>query len=137
MVLSKKQAELALLDSLEKTYEEQEDFMQLTQVNKASKASFYADRIATSMPVGIQLLEMEVFPLKGKKTDYEQGDVLQYDPRSILIRGQCDNSLVYNQWIRELEQIDWASTVEHLTYKETGTSQKEFELRIVIGEPSK
>ncbi len=134
--LSRREVELAVLDSLEKSLKTQEAFIKQTQINKASKASFYADRIAASLPDGIQLVELEVFPLKGKKTDYEPGELLPYTPNTILVKGRCDNSLLYNKWLKELANQAWLSSVEHLTYKETGASQKEFELKLVIAEPS-
>ncbi|MBI1227729.1 MAG: hypothetical protein GC192_21020 [Bacteroidetes bacterium] len=137
ILLSKKLAELAILDSLEKEYKEQEDLIRLTQVNKPTKSSFFADQIAASIPSGIKLLTMEIFPLKGNKTDYEPGAVFQYEANTILLKGQCENSLKYNEWLKYLEKFSWSSRVEHLTYKEVGTSQKEFELKIIIADSSK
>lgn len=129
-------AQLQLLDSLRAQVNRQEDFMQQTSLNQNSRTSFYADRIAASLPTELQLSELEVFPMQGKARDYREGQLIRYQKNRIHIKGYCKNSLTYNQWLKTLEEMDWVERAEHLEYRDLNDRLSAFELQLLIA-PSK
>ena len=131
-VLSQKQYELSVLDSLRGQVHQQGILQMQTNIHRSSLSSFYADRIGASVPKGIRLKKMEVFPMQGKESDYREGELWQYQKDRVVIKGQCRNSLIYNEWIRALQLLDWVESVQHLTYKETNLRLKEFEMSLLI-----
>jgi Tfp pilus assembly protein PilN len=136
-VPSKRQPELELLDSLREQINQQEKLIGQTNLNHSNRTSLYASQIGVSLPDGITLQEMAIFPLIGRPTDYKNGELWQYQMDAIGIRGRCDNSLIYNNWLQSLQKLPWVKSVEHLTYKEASYTVKEFEMRILVNGPSK
>ncbi|MEL6863595.1 MAG: hypothetical protein AAFP19_04210 [Bacteroidota bacterium] len=124
--------QLIELDSLRKQVEQQEAMLKQTSVNQDTRLSFYADQLGQSLPAGIQLLELEVFPMLGRKRDYEKEDLIRYDKRRIQIKGICKSSLIYNSWIKELKELEWVEEARHLNYSDISKNLGEFELAILL-----
>jgi len=130
MMVSRHQ--LAELDSLKSQVEHQERLFQQTQVHQNTRTAYYADRIATTLPVGLQLSELTIFPMKGKKRDYDKEELIQYENDRITIKGKCENSLIYNQWIKQLQELKWISAARHVDYKDVNNALGEFELHLTL-----
>jgi len=127
------QGQLTELDALKSKLAAQENFFKATNLNQNSKASFYADQIAESVPKGIQFSILEIFPAIKKKSVFQAEEQLQqFDKETILIKGFCKSSLTYNEWLKKLKELDWIKEVNHLDYKDVDNRLAEFEMKIII-----
>lgn len=126
--------QIAELDTLKKRAQQQKKIIESTNVNQSTDLSFYADQIGKSLPEGMQLNSFNIFPMLGSERDYEQGSLIKYNSQNINIKGKCNSSLVYNKWIKQLEELDWVNKVQHLEYKDVDKTLAEFELQIIITE---
>ena len=124
-------AQLKELDVLKNSVEKQKKFLQQTQLNQNSRSSFVADRIAASLLKGLQLSALDIFPMLGKKEDYKENDLVRYSKEEVLIKGFCENSLIYNDWIKKLQSEDWVKEIQHLDYKDLNNKLGAFELKII------
>jgi hypothetical protein len=121
------------LDSLKKQIVQQQSFMQQTNINRGSRISFFADRIAATIPVGLELTELNVFPILGNRKDYRETHLVKYDKETIIVKGVCDNSNTYNEWLKKIKLLDWVRTVMHIDYKDIDEQIGVFEMKITIG----
>ncbi|MEM8910063.1 MAG: hypothetical protein AAGD05_19590, partial [Bacteroidota bacterium] len=131
-----KRSQLSELDSLRQHLEQQQRFMQESQLNQYSKASYYADQIGASLPEGIQLTALEIYPAKVKTRQEKETDWTQYAANQIKVKGQCKSSLQYNEWINRLTAFDWVQSVNHLNYRDLSQDLGSFESLINLS-PSK
>lgn len=125
-------AQITQLDTLKAKLERHQQLMQLTRVNQRTDLSFYADELGKSLSKGLKLLELNIFPMIGKDSDYNQKNLVRYHREQIRIKGQCDHSSTYNSWIKQLETLDWVNNVQHLDYKDISHQLSAFELNITI-----
>lgn len=124
--------QISELDTLKSRIERHKDLVKLTSVNQSTDLSYYADQIGQTLLKDLKLIELDIFPLQGKAKDYDKESLLKYDRQKIQVTGHCSNSLTYNKWINELEQLEWVSRVEHLDYKDLTKNLAAFELSILI-----
>lgn len=122
-----KEQKLRTLDTLQQKLNEQQGLTNLL----ASKTSYYSDRIASSMPSDIELFEMTISP-KEKQTLYDEDTPTTYDNKSIIIKGNCKNSFIYNQWLKTLKNFDWVSEVKNVNYQDINDDYSEFELKVIL-----
>lgn len=127
-----RQGQLNELDSLRNTLTAQEALFKATDLNQNSKASFYSDRIAASVPKGIQFSLLEIFPSQEKEDLFGEEELQKFAKDIILVKGFCKSSLTYNQWIKKLKELDWIKEVNHLDYKDVDKQLAEFELKLTI-----
>lgn len=127
-----KKAQLEELDALRNQFKRQQSFLQNTNINQGSRASYYADQIGASLPEGLQLQGMTLFPLKGKAKDYREDDLLVFVPNKIILEGLCKSSLLYNEWIKTLEKESWISKVRHLEYRDLSNQLGAFDLELTL-----
>lgn len=129
--LTYQQNQLAQLDSLKQRYENKQAFFQQNNVLKASRIAYYMDRIGQSIPQGVQLTNMSIFPPKGKNKR-EQKTAFQFHHYVISMAGISQKSVYLNQWIKILEQLKWVEQVKVLPYSEQAEGFGEFELEILL-----
>lgn len=98
--------------ALKAAYDEKISFLQGTGLLDASRASFYADRIAKGVPGTIQLSEMNINPCV--KTDRE--NMMQFETDNIRLSGYCKRSDELNEWMKQLGKKDWIHKVELINY---------------------
>ncbi len=127
-----KNGQLQELDILKSKLDRQEKLLKTTSINQSTRTSFYADQIGKSVPDGISLTKLSIFPIEGKKDDYTKSDLVKFKKNEILIAGSCKSSKIYNQWIKDLQGQEWIKTVRHLNYKDISNSLGEFELNVLI-----
>jgi Tfp pilus assembly protein PilN len=124
--------ELSALDSLKSQYTHQKAFVAQTNINQSSKTSFYADRLAVSLPDGLEFTSVDINPMMGSKKEYREGQLVKYEKEVITVKGVSHNSIVYNEWIKKLQTLEWVKTVKHIDYKDLTIELGEFELKIFI-----
>jgi hypothetical protein len=111
------QTALNKLDSLKQQAQQQSSFFKENSLTKSSKTSFYADRIASSMPYNIQLIELNIHPIQKKKAN-ETDKQIEFIPNQIIIKGKANSSLVFNDWKRQLNNLDWVQSTNQTDYRE-------------------
>ena len=99
-------SQLVKLDTLKSQYQRQQQLFNQYSLTKSSRISFYADRLASSMPTDVQLEELTLFPSKNRKRQGAKQAYL-FEQDRILITGFSKSCLVVNSWVRGLEGLDW------------------------------
>lgn len=130
--LSVLNTDLTVLDSLRQQVAAQRNLIKQTNITKNSRTSFYADRIAASIPNGLELIELKIFPVLGNKKDYRDNQLMKFQNNTINIKGYCDNSITYNEWIKQLQNLTWVKSAQQINYKDINTSLGEFEIKLII-----
>ncbi len=98
---------------------------------KKTAHSFYADRIAYTIPSKISLLELNINPLSTKKSKNSKEFV--FNLNCIEIKGTCYGAIELNQWLTILKKQQWIKKIEVIEYKwNTTISSGLFELKITI-----
>jgi Tfp pilus assembly protein PilN len=99
---------------------EKKELLQETGMSESSKASFYIDRIAVSVPKGIQIESLETNPMLRKKTGDKQ---IKFNIGVITVSGTSKKSTVFNDWLKSITELDWVEKVEKFTYNKTEDKQ--------------
>ncbi len=125
------QKQLTELKLLQNIREEKRLFIKQQNSLSASRKSFYADEVAATIPRGIQLEKMNIFPeiLSSKK---RKNTSPIFEKNTIKIKGSCAISTLLNNWISALENLTWVEKVTLLPYKELENGTGDFELEINI-----
>jgi Tfp pilus assembly protein PilN len=97
-----------------------------------SKSSYYADQLAATLPSSLQLTKLVLFP-SIKEDGYNSEESLpRYDNQTILVEGQCQASIFYNNWKRSLEELNWVASIHNLSYQNNKNGQGIFKLKITL-----
>ena len=126
------QDQFSQLDSMRNALSSQRLFLKNTRLNGFSKSSYYADQIGHSIPKGISLEELVIFPQKKQKTPIKKDKLVDFDFQKIKIKGKSDNSIKYNDWIINLKSLPWIAEVTHISYQELQNEAGKFETEITI-----
>ncbi len=92
--------------------------------------SFYADRLASIIPKGITLEEINLIPFTNRKF---LKDKIHFEEETLLVKGSSGNSFVFNSWLQDIKQFDWVSEIEDINYEHT-EQDAEFEIIINLSE---
>lgn len=130
--LMNQSGELSALDSLKKQYTQQKQIVEQTNVNQNSRVSFFTDRLAATLPTGLHWIELDIFPMMGNRKEYKDNQLVKFQNDMLVVKGVCNSSIVYNDWIKKLQTVDWIKAAKHIDYKDVNSSLGEFELRIFI-----
>lgn len=125
------QKQLEELKLLQNIQEEKRLFIKQQSSLSASRKSFFADEIAATIPRGIQLDKMNIFPETLSLRKRKNTSPL-FKKNSIEIKGNTIISALLNDWINALENLTWIERVTLLPYKELENGIGSFELEINI-----
>ncbi len=129
MQVNLQQSTLQQLDSLKKEVEGKQAFLKDNTFNQTSKISYYADEIARTLPNDIQLTSLNLFP-KQKEKRSEENTLPQFN-QEISITGKTQESLSFNDWKKELENLEWVKTIQIISFgEENGIST--FEILLTL-----
>jgi hypothetical protein len=132
MEVSQQQSLLNQRDDLAKKYNDKKmllgDQLHLGQ----SKSSYYADQLAATLPSTLQLTNLVLFPSIKEKGYSSEESLPRYDNQTIIIEGQCQASVFYNNWKRSLEELDWVASIHNLSYQNNKNGQGVFKLKITL-----
>ncbi len=121
---------ISRLDTLRKEITFKESFLGDKGFLSKSITSYYADRIAASVPKSIVLTDLNVYPLEKQM---KANEAIYFNIRELNLKGTYLRSTVLNQWIVELESYDWTDNVEIKSLlQEKITDPGEFELMLSI-----
>ncbi len=126
------QDQFSQLDSMRNSLSQQRLFLKNTRLNGYSKSSYYADQLGSSIPKGISLEELIIFPEKKQKKLLKKDKLVDYDYQKIMIKGKSNNSIRYNDWITNLKVLPWIAKVTHINYQELQNEAGKFETEITI-----
>lgn len=125
--------QLAELDKLKAEWNEKNAVLKGNMALSASKTSYFADEVGRSMPTGIQLTELIVFP---PKPDDDRGrykeEFFAFDQELLLVKGRTLQALALNQWIKDLDKLPWVAAVAMSPYSEGADGTGTFELKITL-----
>jgi len=123
------QDQFSQLDSMRNSLSKQRSFLKNTRLNGFSKSSYYADQLGHSIPKGISLEELVIFPEKKQKKPIKKDKLVDYDFQKIKIKGKSDNSIRYNDWITDLKVLPWIAEVTHIRYQELQNEAGKFDAK--------
>lgn len=118
------------LDTLKSEFALKEEYFVSSGFLDASKQSYFADRIANTVPNEIQLTEMNINPLEGK---FKNDKPLEFLMGKIRVSGNVSQSIILNNWVKRLKDLDWIREVIIIDYiHESTDSPAIFKLEIEI-----
>ncbi|MBS1614241.1 MAG: hypothetical protein JST49_15585 [Bacteroidetes bacterium] len=96
----------------------------------SSQSSFYADRIAASIPQGVKLIALNIFP-KANLLGEGDEDALNFNNDELVIKGIARDELVLKNWIENVRSNKWISSISVNNYQwNSKTNEGEFEVKI-------
>lgn len=108
---------LQQVEKLKKEYVLAQGFLSESGWFSQSKASFYADRLAASMPNGIRLTHLVLYP------EIEQKNMLRtalptFEVNKVEITGLVVGNAELNKWMNKLREYSWLNKLSLETYEE-------------------
>lgn len=119
-------------DSLAKKYEDRKGLLGDKLHLKPSKSSFYADQLAATLPSTLQLTNLIIFPIIKEDNYSSEEKMPRYDDQKIVVAGECQGSVFYNNWKRSLEELDWVKSIHNISYQNGANGQGIFKLEITL-----
>lgn len=107
--------EINKVDTLKAELQKKRTFLNRSGFLSDSKTSFYADRIAASVPDGILLDEMNIEPLL-KKAESDTTNIMAFKQDVILLSGTAKSSAYVGDWMKKLKKNDWVKNAELVSY---------------------
>jgi hypothetical protein len=91
-------------DTLKKNITDKKQFLGAAGwLNDSKMISFYADRIAATVPESVTLINLNIYPAISKFTLGSKQWSFQQD--AILITGKCDDPSLLDNWVKEMGTI--------------------------------
>jgi hypothetical protein len=101
-------------DTLKTAFFEKRKFLTKTGMLDNPKTSYYADRIAQSIPMEITLSEVNINPLM--KSNSADNSDMAFTTGIIDVLGVCKNSLDLENWIKTMQKYAWVKVINVLNY---------------------
>ncbi|WP_418639260.1 hypothetical protein [Winogradskyella sp.] len=95
--------------------------------SNGSKSSFFVNFIISDLPESILLQELNYQPLLKK---IKPDKVIENQKRIILISGKTTNSILFSQWISQIEETSWVASVDILSFEDISKSSSSFNVKI-------
>lgn len=125
------QTQLNQLDTLQQQLLEKQQFFSKNKLLESSKVSFYGDEIGASLPSGIQLTTLQIFPDQASQQQKRE-KLFLFDKDKLVIKGNSRRSTILNEWIKTLKSLSWIEEVKVLPYTEKRGGVGEFELELLL-----
>lgn len=90
---------------LEDDLKKKQSFLNQAGWMEPSKASFYIDRLISSMPVQIKLTKTACFPVDYTATKKQRHVV--YNHNLIEVEGNCMHAVELNPWVHAIKSFEW------------------------------
>lgn len=130
ITLSYHKKQLAQLQTLRADIADKQSFFNGNNILKSSKTSFYADDIGASLPDGIRLGDVAIFPVASDKKSRKEKKT--YERHLIRLKGESQRSTILNGWIKDLKAKEWVDKVKVLPYEERKDGTGVFELEVFV-----
>jgi Tfp pilus assembly protein PilN len=118
--LSVYQGKYEQINKLLSDYQKKKDLIENAGILGRNRLSEYADRIAKTIPDEVLLTEMYFNP-KTEKDDAEDS-LITFRNKQLIIRGNCNKSLIINEWVNVLKMQKFVQDVslEKFAYNNDG-----------------
>jgi Tfp pilus assembly protein PilN len=128
--LGRNKATLSKIESLKDELNRKKQFIKEKNLLGKTKLSFFADRIAHTIPREIVLEQLAINPVAKKVKEHESIEIIH---NTIVIRGTTRNSTILNQWIETLKGFQWIKKLDIMNYtQETLYATGDFTLEIEL-----
>lgn len=117
------------LDDLEKQKNNKLKILSETGLTSNNFLTFYAYEINKNTLSGIQLSELKVNPLEA---EMKMGKKVLLLNKAILISGQAQNEVVFNNWIENLKKMKWIKKFEISSIEINKKNWMQFQIKILI-----
>ena len=119
------------LDSLKQEVALQDKFMKANGMDTSKPyISFYADRIAHSIPTGILLTNMVISPVSiNKENDTKE---YSYDNKRIKIKGTSTKEISLNQWVKQMNNLSFVNDVAINSINKDINNETFFEIEVLL-----
>jgi Tfp pilus assembly protein PilN len=123
---------LAKVNILTEELNNKTTFLEKNGLLENSLTSFYADRLASNLPVSIIFTGLDIHPLKKKQAN-DESKLLTFETKLIRISGNCKQSIDLNDWMQSLKKYSWIEKTELIHYKQDNANDKgEFLIELQI-----
>jgi hypothetical protein len=119
-----------ILDSLQQLQRQQNKLQQDLLLGGPSYLSYFTDRMVQSMPDGVAMESLELFPSKEKKKRASEKDPQRFEHDLIIVSGTTKSNQAYQEWVKSLKAMDWVSAVENLEYQDVQAVSAGFKIAI-------
>lgn len=90
-------------------YESKKNLIENAGLLNHSKLSEFADKIGASLPQDVVLRQLHFNPQK--ETESEDS-LLVFNPGQIIVKGNCNKSLIVNEWLNVLKMQDFVKEIK-------------------------
>jgi hypothetical protein len=101
---SKYKSMFSEMEKLGKDVKEKETFLSGAGWLQSSSTTYFADRIAASVPGSVRLTELSVNPLDERKSKEVKKEM--FSNGLIVLRGDCTRPTELNEWLDKIKSID-------------------------------
>lgn len=125
-------SELAKIEQKKAELQTKKQFAALNGLGAQSHLALYADQLALLLPVDTYLESLNVCPMQSSKRDKQ----VSFDKTSIHIRAGTSNTESINNYIEQIEKLDWVAqvSIESVVPKDE-TEQLQFSLILKLVKP--
>lgn len=120
--------QLNLIADLEDEKRRKEKLLQSSGLLNKNFLSFYLMEIANSVPADITLDEIVLRPLK---EEIKQRKKIAFEEHLVMVNGRSKTSHTLSKWIEAIEQKEWISKVDILSY-DYEKNEGVFELEMIV-----
>jgi hypothetical protein len=128
--IQQNEMEVRITDSLQRLILQHERLLAQSSRDCKWKWSYLIDQLGPSIPVGITLTEIHLCPLS-LRSDEESMEP-EYHPGKMTIRASVVQSKSLNQWMRQLEKMNWIESVDFSDYREKENNETGVILEIIL-----
>jgi Tfp pilus assembly protein PilN len=109
------------ISELEQELDTKQALIAGTGLSSSPRLSFYADRIAASLPPGIRLTDLNIRPLSKK---LEPNEKAVFESYRIRINGVSKKSGDFSRWVKSLQEKEWVMDIRIIerSQKDLGSS---------------
>jgi len=124
------------LNQLGREVDSKRTFLDNLGWDAAFRPSYFADRLATTIPKGVTLNSLDIHPLDVETLRRDR--ISLFLNNRIAVAGTCKGPLVLNQWVRQVEALPWVQGISDLQY-DYDQSQRtgRFNFTVLLGSTGK
>lgn len=124
------------IEKLNNEVKDHEHFLKNAGWLKPVQNSFYADRLISTVPKDITLMELAINPRDDRKSKAEKKPI--FIPGIITVKGRCKDPQSLNEWLKEIHQLDWVLGTKEQNYTYDNTKRfGYFDFQIVFTKQQK
>ncbi len=105
-------------------------FIQQNNVPENFAFAFYADRIASCVPQGIEFTELSVCPVTNK---VKEDKVIGFQSNTLRLNGNATNSIPFSKFLDKINKSTWVRKLDKQVYNYNNANDNaDFELEILL-----